>query len=334
MKRSLLVFFGILCACTILGTGIWTSIRVQPTSIPREKPMRIGLVVYPGFGTFYIAKEKRFFEKAGIDVELVELDINGMIPALESGRVDLLIGSSDVMPIVKDAGVDAKQIFSTDISYGADGLLVTDGIHSLNDLRGRTVYLPFGFPSHFFFRALQEKAGIAFEDVELSNLNPDEVGASFVSGKIDAGMTWEPWISHVVERPDGKVLVSSKEYPGLITDIVMVRSEVIVTRREDVKRVMRGFFDAVDWWNAHPEEGNAIVAKNFGISKDTFAPMRETIELSTLEANLRMFDPSTPYNVFELANRAAAIYTKDGVIKTTPNADTLTDASLLKELYP
>lgn len=276
MKKSLLVFFGILCVCAILGMGIWTSMRVRPTPIPQKEPVTIGLVVYPGFGTFYIAEEKRFFEKAGIDVELVELDINSMIPALESGQVDLLIGSSDVMPIVKDAGVDAKQIFSTDISSGADGLLVTNDIHSLNDLKGKTVYLPFGFPSHFFFRALQEEAGMAFEDVELVNLNPDEVGASFVSGKINAGMTWEPWISHVVERPDGKVLVSSKEYPGLITDIVMARSEVIMTRREDVKQVMRGFFDAVDWWNAHPEEGNAIVAKSFGISEDAFAPMRET----------------------------------------------------------
>ncbi len=334
MKRSLLVFFGILCACTILGISIWTSIRVQPTPIPHEEPMRIGLVIYPGFGTFYIAEEKRFFEKAGVDVELVELDINSMIPALESGQVDLLIGSSDLMPIVGDAGVDAKQIFSTDISYGADGLLVTDDVHSLNDLKGKMVYLPFGFPSHFFFRVLQEESGMPFEDVTLVNTNPDEIGASFVAGKIEAGMTWEPWLSHVAERPGGTVLISSKERPGLITDIVMAPNEVIANRREDVKRVMRGFFDAVDWWNTHPEEGNAIVAKNFGMSIETFAPMRETIELSTLEANLHMFDPSMPYNVFDLANRAATIYAKDGVITTTPNADALTDASLLKELSP
>ena len=103
-------------------------------------------------------------------------------------------------------------------------------------------------------------------------------------------------------------------------------------RREDVKRVMRGFFAAVDWWEKNTTEGNAIVAKNFNLTADEFAPMRETVKLSNLQTNLERFNKSTPLNVYVLAEKAADIYLQDGVIKTKATGDAVTDSSLLNEL--
>lgn len=254
------------------------------------------------------------------------------MPALESNNVQILVASTDAMAIIADTGIAAKQIFSTSLSYGADGLVTTNNIQKIGDLKGKKVYAFYGFPGHFFFRYLADRAGLTNKDLELVNLNSEEVGSSFVAGKIDAGMTWEPWLSKAKERKDGTVLLSSKDYPGVITDIAMARNDLIATRREDVKNFMRAFFDAIDWWEKNTNEGNAIVAKNFKLTPEEFAPMRDTIKLSNLQTNLEKFDKEKPLNVYELAEKAGEIYFQDGVIKAKISADLVTDSSLLNEL--
>ena len=323
---------GLVIAVLVVGGIAYYGFNKSNPTPTSQEPIKVGIAVYPGFGGFYVAQGKDFFKKQGVNVEIVPLSLDAMFPALESNQVQMLVGSTDAMAIVADAGVPAKQIFSTSISYGADGLVVKDTVQKISDLKGKKVYAAYGFPGHFFFRYIASKAGLSYQDVELVNLNSEEVGSSFVAGKIDAGMTWEPWLTNAKERKDGKVLVTSKDEPGLITDIVIARNDLVENRREDVKKLMRGFFNAQDWWQKNVAEGNAIVAKNFNLTAEDFAPMKDTVMLSDLQTNLQKFDKTQPLNVYELAEKASDIYFNDGVIKTKTTGEAVTDSSLLKEL--
>lgn len=332
MKKFILVLAVIVIALGVfLSRGFNKQSNIQTTTVTKT-PIKIGVFVYPGFGTFYIAKEKGLFQKYGVNVELVQVSADNWLPAVEGNKIQMITFTSDVMPILADSGVAAKQIFSTDLSYGADGLVVTNDIEKISDLKGKKVYVTYGYPGHFFFRYLASKNGLSHDDVELVNLNAEEVGSSFVAGKINAGVTYEPWLSKAKERKDGKVLVSSKDYPGIITDIVMARNDFVLNRRGDVKRVMIAFFEALDWWENNKSAGNAIAAKHFNLTPEEFGVMRDTVKLSNLKANLEKFDKQKPLNVFELAEKAGEIYLKDGVIKTKATGDAVTDSSLLNEL--
>lgn len=331
MKKITIAIVAIVVVGLIAYFGFNRLNKTTQTTINSE-PIKVGVFVYPGFGSFYVAQEKEFFKKQGINVELVQVSVDSAIPALESNQIQMLTGTTDMMAIIADSGVAAKQIFSTSISYGADGVVVTKDVQNISDLKGKKVYTSYGYPGHFFFRYLADKSGLSNKDVELINLDSETIGSSFVASKIDAGVTWEPWLSKVSERTNGKVLVSSKDEPGIITDIILARNDVVKNRREDVKRVMRGFFEAVDWWKNNPTEGNAIVAKNFNLTAEEFVPMMETVKLSNLQTNLERFNKSTPLNVYSLAEKAADIYSQDGVIKTKATGDAVTDSSLLNEL--
>ncbi len=299
-----------------------------------KTPIHVGVYAYTGYGTFYIAQEKGFFQKYGVPVALDQLSLDNQLPALGSGQIQMLAGTSDMLPVMADAGIKAKQIFTTSKSNGADGLAVKNTIKSIKDLKGKKVYVALGFPDHFFFRNLQKQAGVQHDDIELVNLDAELAGASFIAGKVDAAWTWEPYLSKTKQRKDGHILVTSKDFPELMAeDIVVARDDLVATRREDVKNVMRAFFEAVDWWNAHPDEGNAIAAKAFKLKPEEFAPTRPTVTLGTLQINREKFDTTKPWNVVEQATRAAEVYKEDGVIKTTVDGSAVTDASLIQELH-
>lgn len=298
------------------------------------EPIKIGVIAYPDNGIFYLAQENGFFQKYGVNVELIQVSADDSFSALGANKIQMVTSySPDTMTIVADAGTAAKQILVTSISDGADGLLTTKNIQKLADLKGKDVYLTYGYPEHFFFRYLAEKNGLSFDDVRLVNMASEEIGSSFATEKINAGMTWEPWLSKAVqERKDGKLLVTSHDVPGVIMTVLVARNDVIENRRDDVKNIMRAILDASDWWNKNLNEGNIITAKNLKLTVDEFAPMKKRVQLADFQANLKIFNKTSPLNIYEVVNKAADYYLHDGVIKTKITAESATDSSLLNEI--
>lgn len=331
-------FIALFAAAVLITVGCANTKNTEPTidaamQSESSEPLTIGVAVYPGFGAFYVAEEKKLFEQEGIDVEIVQLSPEAMIPALANNEVQLLVGSMDTMPIVADAGIDAKAIFSTSTSHGADGILVDTSIQSVKDLQGKKVHLAYGFPGHFLLRTAAEDAGLQYEDMELIDMNADNVGSAFITGAIDAGVTWEPWLSQATEREDGHVLATSADHPGVITDIVMARSDIIQERHDDVQAFMRAYFAGLEYWENYPDDGDNIVAKAFNVSAEDISAMRTVVKFSDYDHNIDIFNIKSQRNVYALAEKASEIYLKDGIISTALNdANDVIDASLLREL--
>lgn len=328
MNKFFITVVAILAVGAVAYFGFHQSTRAPITN----NPIKIGVVIYPGDGIFYVAQEKGLFKKYGVNVELVSILPDNAAQLLASNEIQMLYLTTDFLPILADSGVEAKEVFAPSMSYGADGMVVTKNIQKISDLKGKDIYLGYGFPSHFLFRYVAAQNGLKPENFKLVNLGPEDVGSSFVGGKISAGMTWEPWLSKAAERKDGKVLFSSKDYPGIIADAVIARTDTIQNRRADVENIMRASFDAIEWWEKNPMEGNAITAKALQLSPEEFAPQRDTIKLLTLQDNLAKFDKSKPLNLYSLVDQASDIYRQDGVIKSAVSGDSVIDSSLLAEL--
>ncbi len=314
--------------------------KVQNTSVSKieskdsTKPIRVGIVIYPGFAPFNLAQEKGFFEKEGAKVEIVQsADPNQLMASLASGDIQMLTCSADCATLIADAKIPAKQIFSTDESYGADGIVAKDSISSIKDLKGKTLYLPLGFPGHFLVRSLAEQAGLSATDIKLEQMDADQVGAAFIAGKIDAGVTWEPWLSKASQRKDGKVLVTSKDQPGIIVDTVFARNELLDSRRDEVKAVARGYIDAVEYWKSNPADANAIMAQSLGETSEEFAAQMQVSKLADYDYNVAKFNQDKAGSVYQLTTQASKYYLADGVIKAPVDAVSVTDSSIIEELY-
>lgn len=259
MKR--VVPFFVVLSMTLFACGEREAASVSP--------LRIGLVTWIGYGPLYVAQEKGYFKEQNVQVDLqrIEGDVERRA-AIASGQLDGIALTLDAMIVLRTHGIPVKTVMAIDTSKGGDGIVAVKEIKSVKELRGHQVAFPTGLPSHFFLYTVLKKHGMQIADVKPVIMDADQAGATFAAGKIDAAVTWEPWLSKATEVGKGHILASSKEFPGTIEDVLFMREDVIAKRPRDVEGVIRAWYKAVDFVDRNPAEAKAIMGKAFGLPPD------------------------------------------------------------------
>ncbi|WP_292637423.1 ABC transporter substrate-binding protein, partial [Mesorhizobium sp.] len=91
--------------------------------------VKLGLQPWLGYGPLWVAKEKGFFEKNGVDVALTTFNWDqDMTAALASGNLDVIAGATNGMISNFNRGVDQKGFLVMDVSFEADAVLAAKGI--------------------------------------------------------------------------------------------------------------------------------------------------------------------------------------------------------------
>ena len=336
MKIKNIVVGLIIIAAVVGSVLILKSLKEKNMSSqkPQQKPFKIGMITYPATLPFFVAKEKGFFAKRGANVEIVVMnDFNQWVSSLANNQIQAFYSTPDLTSVFVDAGVRVKEVFATDVGYGSDGLLVQNSINSLKDLKGQTVYLPLGAPGHFILRYVAKQQGLTPNDLKFTQMEAAEVGIAFAAGKINAGMTWEPHLSEGKKRADGKTLFTTRDYKGILLQTIVVRTDALKMRREEVKALIRGWLDAIEYWQTNKDEANEIAAKAMGLTTKEFEDQVETVRfLGNLDEIKKKFDKSEKFNVYELTEKAIEIFKNDGVIKGNIKAEDIIDTSIIKEL--
>lgn len=301
----------------------------------QAKSFSVATLTWVGYAPIYLAQEKGFFE--GIEVQLTKIeDTPARRAALASGNVQ---GSVDILDSFTNgaaAGLPASVVLKLDDSMGGDGIVVRKSINSIQDLRGKTVAYPQGLPSHFFLLALLDDAGMKITDVESRPMEADQAGAAFVSGSVDAAVTWEPWLSRAAAMPDGKILTTSRETPGLIVDVFTVRNDFLRDNPDVVRAFLRGWFRAVELWKANPKEADPILARSMGLPEPEFARMVAGVRYADLENNQAFFRAASggtsPFAA--TVNRANRIWGREGLIKAPVDPKKIDGSSIVLSLTP
>jgi NitT/TauT family transport system substrate-binding protein len=213
---------------------------------------------------------------------------------------------------------------------GSDAIVAKAGIDTVAGLKGHTVAYEKGTPSHFFLLLVLTEAGLTSKDISSRYMTAGDAGAAFVAGNVDACVTWEPWVTTARTKGKGNVLVTSRDKFGVLVDTFVMRNEVLKQRPEDIKNFIRAWFDAIDYWKAHPKESNQIMAKALGIPLEDFVAMLGGVRLSDYEDNRKYFgtkeEPGQYWSVFQAANR---IWKAEGIIETAVSPQDYTDTSFL-----
>lgn len=290
-------------------------------------PLRVGWILWPGFYPLVIAEEKGFFEERGLDVELLLYDTSAEeTAALASGMVD------GGIVVLNDALLDkiahnAKVVLITDNSDGGDQIVATSDITSAESIQFKNVGARRGSFGEFFLREMLSQRGIQPSDVTFVNVEPENV-ADAMPEYISLGHTYEPFTSEALAK-GYKVIFSSADTPGLIVDMIAFRRTVIEERPEDVRAFVDAWFEAVQYWEEHPEESNALIAKATGQPVESIS--LEGVKLFDRADNLNAFKPGTDTTSIYFTARKALKYLVDsGFVAEPADINDVLDDSFLK----
>lgn len=158
-----------------------------------------------------------------------------------------------------------------------------------------------------------ETAGLTDADVDLVNMTSSDAGVSFISGDLDAAVTWEPYLSNAVEQGVGKLIFSSKDAPGSIVDVLAVGTD-----NKDaawLAQVNEAYEKGLDYLNddSTHEEAVEIVAKHLEVSADEADSMISTIKLYSPEDSSAELKESGL--VYQAVGKISGFYFDKGIIE-------------------
>lgn len=333
MKKRSKYIRAFLTALALVSLNAGCSSSHPNQKVPSDQSLSVGLNPWIGTGLFYVAKEKGLFNAENVNVNLIQYDEGGTgKQLLSTGKIDMLATTTETVVVLSDAGVDVKVVGILDSSRGADGIVATKEITSISDLKGKTVAFELGSSSQLLLSFFLEQQGLTIKDLVVENLSAADAGAAFVEGKVDAAVTWEPWLSKASQRSGGHVLVDSKAL-DIFPDFYIFRTAVVEPKLNAIRSMLRALFSARKFTMENPDEAMQIMAKNLGIT-----PAEAAIEVKTLEwldypQNMVYFGPPST-KAEQLIQDAADLWLKQGLIKNKIQAGEIVDPTPLKNLYP
>ncbi len=130
-----------------------------------------------------------------------------VINAMASGSVDISLNGSSPTAAGYSRGVDLQVIYIYDNINDAEALVVNDSVIAPQQLRGKTIAVPFGSTTHFHMMFALEQFNIDPKDLEVIDMSPPDMVAAWERGDIDGGFVWDPALGRMKEK--GHVLITS-----------------------------------------------------------------------------------------------------------------------------
>ena len=303
------------------------------TTPSEDAPIVMGYSSWPGWWPWYIAEKEGLFAANGANVKLQWFDgyIESM-EALAAGQIDANCQTlNDTISFAAGAVNGEVGVLVNDNSAGNDKIIVAEGIDTIEDLEGKTVAVEEGVVDDFLLSLALEEAGMSRDDVQIKNLETGAAAAAFAAGQVDAVGAFPPFWLTALTREGSKELISSKEFPGAIPDLLVVSQTLIDEKPDQVQALVNTWFDILKFIEENPAKADELLAERANVSVEEFQQFKDGTRIFTIEENLEAFSPGEgmkhmPY----AAEKMADFMVKVGFIEEAPDLDAVLNDRFVK----
>jgi NitT/TauT family transport system substrate-binding protein len=293
--------------------------------------IRIAFSTWNGYAGLVIGVKSGIFKKAGLDVQYSVIeDPVARFNALKAGSLDAIATTPDTFARTYARGIKTVQVLGLDASVGGDGIVADKKIASVKDLKGEKVAVSSGSTSQWFLAYVLSVNKLSLKDVKQVDLTSGDAGAAFAAGKVPAAVTWQPWLDRTKKNPNGHVLVSSKQYPTIITDQVGFTPEFIQKNPETVQAFVKAYGQVMNLVKSNPDKAFGYATKYLGQSvKEIKATLKE-VPLWTLQQSRTYYGtPSKHGQIYKIFTKAGQFWKTIGEISSVPSPNGAIDPSFL-----
>lgn len=269
-----------------------------------------------------VAKYNKTYEKNGLDVRTVQISTGSdIVDAVASGDID--IGYVGITPTMQgiSKGIPIKVVGAANLEGSGIVIEPNSNITSPADLKGKQIATP-GVSSIQQVLLLYElqKYNITPEEVDTISINVFNIPSSLAAHKVDAYISYEPFVSLAPYANIGKVLIYSndilKNHPCCV---VITSASFIKEHPQELEKFLKIHQQSTDYINTHPNETANIIDKELTTNLE--------IEKSSLKHIIFVYsvDKSFQENVLNFAK----IEKDMGYMNTTLTANDIFDTQFL-----
>lgn len=283
------------------------------TSTPQTKDQVNYLT---SFGTLgrdayaYVAQEKGFFEKRGLEVNIQPGSGSGEnLKLLTGGRADFVpVDSTGFLIQVGSGQVKDLKVVAAIQQRSLAGIMTVEGrgISGPKDLEGKSVGETPGGTNGLMFPTYASLAGIDASKVKFVNIPAPQLPANLASGTVDAIGQFVVGVPLIERAANGKkavVLPYSDFIVDIYGNVLVTTNKMIEEKPEVVQRFRDAILEGLQYSIDHPEEAGDIL-KKYVPQQDAAVAARE-VEL--MEPYVRSASSGVPVGAVDVQRFAKCI---------------------------
>lgn len=318
-------------------TGVALTLVASAALAAGPTPMKIGTVVWIGYGPFYVADALDLYKKYNLKVSLQVFSDPALIPpAMASGAIDGGMLTYDQVVGQVANGQMQKVVLPIDYSNGGDAIVADSTVTKLADFKGKKIGFNPLSPSDFLLSYALKTAGLSDKDISPVSMTPEAVPAAMASGQMPVGVTYEPSLSQILSQGGGKkfkVVFSSKNAPGLIADVLVFDEKVIKAKPTEIAGITKAYLDGMAYMKAKPDEAAKIIGKFMGVTPKEVKEQLSGVYNIPLAEMPKAFVKSTATTSYYGSGEVIGQLLKaKGQIKAVPATETTFDAQFVTAL--
>ena len=324
---------------TIIAAAVLLSTAMLARPSAADDTISCAYPFWPGFAPVHLAQELGYFQQEGLTVnETFDDDRSNVLPALERGDIQCdmrTVGEHQGRP--RTAQTQGTIIGTIDVSLGGDGVVADGTIKNAGDLKGKIFAVEPNVPARLLAQMELKKYGLTLKDLQVKDIASADAIAIFADPNVPAVATYEPTLSQALKASNKKgahILVSSKDYPGLITDVIVARTDDLKENPDKYKRFLRGVYRAIDFFNNDHAKAVEIMAPHFKLDAATYEDVLKNLTYTSYEEAVEfMGTDGKRGKLHDVFDEIMALNLENGAADTKLDSNQQIDNSIVTGLF-
>lgn len=256
-----------------------------------EQPITIGYSNRGSWWYWAIAESEGLFAKHGVNVELVWYDnYSDSMKDLAMGTIDGNCQTlSDTISYASDTVDGEVVVLVNDNSAGNDKIIADAQIEQIEDLKNKEIVMEAGVVEDYLLTLALEQQGMSRKDVDIIDVETGAAAAAFAAGQVDAVGVFPPFWLTAMKREGAKEIITSKDFPGAIPELLVVTQKLVKEQPEQVQALVDTWFDILDFSEKNPHKADAIIAKRANITREELQQIKAGTKVFTQAENIAAF---------------------------------------------
>ncbi len=237
---------------------------------PKKDSLTVGLQTSPAMALLMVAKDKGFFEKNNLNVELKEftagkfaleaflsgsldMSVSGDVPvalAAMNNNNNFIIPAQVVTKTVNEVRVVANKDEKEELNKDAESYFKS---------KKRKLATSIGGGPEFFTYEFLKSINIGKDEVEIISQAPKDMIASIVSGGVDAVSIFDP-VAYFAEKQLGQKGITFKN-DKIYSEVYIVSAKKELANTDKLKKFTKALLQAEEYIKSNKIESQKIVAK-------------------------------------------------------------------------